>query len=171
MTSPTVYRVKQSDSAVPVSHLGGIVPTGNEIPPSGLEDSTTYDSAESEYYLALSSNGFDCFRSIVEIALSVSFLAANSNLLRLLVSFKETETFIASEALVTVSIVLQILVAICIITITVNDPSRYVKMKACAVTGAILISLVNLLIPFIINVEHSRIDFRELYRTYGEQDN
>lgn len=115
-----MYRVKQSDSAVPVSHLGGIIPTGNEMPRSGSEESTTYDSAESEYYLALSNNGFDCFRSMVEIALSVSFLAANSNLLRLLVSFKETETFIASEALVTVSIVLQILVAICIITITVK---------------------------------------------------
>ncbi|XP_058064764.1 uncharacterized protein LOC131214402 [Anopheles bellator] len=122
----------------------------------------------SEYYLALSYTGYDFFRSVVEIALTISFLAANSNLLRLLVSFKETETFIASEALVTISILLQILVGIAIVTITqVNDPSRYVKMKAFAVTGAILIALVNLMIPFIVNVEHSRIDLGSIYRNYA----
>lgn len=42
-------------------------------------------------------------------------------------------------------------------------------MKAFAVTGAIIISLVNLLIPFMINVEHSRIDFEEIYRSLGER--
>ncbi|XP_052864556.1 uncharacterized protein LOC128271157 [Anopheles cruzii] len=122
----------------------------------------------SEYFLALSYTGYDFFRSVVEIALTISFLAANSNLLRLLVSFKETETFIASEALVTISILLQILVGIAIVTITqVNDPSRCVKMKAFAVTGAILIALINLMIPFIINVEHSRIDLGSIYRSYA----
>uniref|UniRef100_A0A182NF87 Elongation factor Ts, mitochondrial n=1 Tax=Anopheles dirus TaxID=7168 RepID=A0A182NF87_9DIPT len=152
MTSATVYRMKAAESTSSSQLEGGpIEPIGN-VPSGASSDGSTYDSAASEYYLALSYNGYDCFRSVVEIALSVSFLAANSNLLRLLISFKETESFIASEILVTVSIVLQILVAISIVTITqVNDPSRYAKMKACAVVGAIIISLVNLLIPFVIN--------------------
>ncbi|XP_053672115.1 uncharacterized protein LOC128722476 [Anopheles nili] len=167
MTSATVYRMKQGNS-ISSSHLEGSVPVENDTTSSPSEGSTYSDSAASEYYLAFSYNGYDCFRSVVEIALSVSFLAANSNLLRLLVSFKETESFIASEVLVTISIVLQILVAVSIVTITqVNDPSRFAMMKACAVTGAIIISLVNLLIPFMINVEHARIDFGEIYRSYA----
>uniref|UniRef100_A0A182WHA9 Uncharacterized protein n=1 Tax=Anopheles minimus TaxID=112268 RepID=A0A182WHA9_9DIPT len=163
MTSATVYRMKHSDNTANHHLEAGSTPVGHGTSRASSEEST-YDSAASEYYLALSYNGYDFFRCVVEIALSVSFLAANSNLLRLLVSFKETESFIVSEVLVTISIVLQILVAISIVTITVNDPSRYAKMKAFAVTGAIIISLVNLLIPFMINVEHSRIDFGEIYR-------
>ncbi|XP_052895331.1 uncharacterized protein LOC128302530 [Anopheles moucheti] len=168
MTSATVYRMKHSDNTANHHPEDGTAPVVHG-PPRAPSEESTYDSAESEYYLALSYNGYDFFRCVVEIALSVSFLAANSNLLRLLISFKETESFIVSEVLVTVSIVLQILVAISIVTITqVNDPSRYAKMKACAVTGAIIISLVNLLIPFMINVEHSRIDLGEIYRSFAE---
>ncbi|XP_050072451.1 uncharacterized protein LOC126560535 [Anopheles maculipalpis] len=168
MTSSTIYRMKHTDNTSSNQAEDGI-PAGHASTRTMSEEST-YDSAASEYYLALSYNGYDFFRCVVEIALSVSFLASNSNLLRLLVSFKETESFIASEVLVTISIVLQILVAISIVTITqVNDPSRYAKMKAFAVTGAIIISLVNLLIPFMINVEHSRIDFGELYRRFADQ--
>uniref|UniRef100_A0A182PAM5 Uncharacterized protein n=1 Tax=Anopheles epiroticus TaxID=199890 RepID=A0A182PAM5_9DIPT len=171
MTSTTIYRTKSADSANPNRdhqvEEGGPISNGTS---RTLTEELTYDSAGSEYYLALSYNGYDFFRCVVEIALSVSFLAANSNLLRLLVSFKETETFIATEVLVTISIVLQVLVAITVVTITqMNDPSRYAKMKACAVTGAILIALVNLLIPFMINVEHSRIDFGEIYRSFADK--
>ncbi|XP_035776242.1 uncharacterized protein LOC118458154 [Anopheles albimanus] len=147
-------------------------PPGNEsstIPTTASVDQLTYETATSEYYLALSYNGYDFFRSVVEISLTISFLAANSNLLRLLVSFKETETFVASEVLVTLSIVMQILVGIAIVTITqVNDPSRYMKMKAFVIAGAIIISVVNLMIPFIINVEHSRIDLDKIYRSYAQ---
>ncbi|XP_041779255.1 uncharacterized protein LOC121597508 isoform X1 [Anopheles merus] len=166
--STSIYRTKPTDAAANQHRLEVGTPIEHGSSRSASEE-LTYDSARSEYYLALSYTGYDFFRCVVEIALSVSFLAANSNLLRLLVSFKETESFIATEVLVTVSIVLQILVAISVITITqVNDPSRYAKMKAFAVTGAIIISLVNLLIPFMINVEHSRIDFEEIYRSLGE---
>ncbi|XP_049283706.1 uncharacterized protein LOC125763997 isoform X2 [Anopheles funestus] len=167
MTSAAVYRMKHSDNTANHQLEDGTTPVGHGSS-RALSEESTYESAASEYYLALSYNGYDFFRCVVEIALSVSFLSANSNLLRLLVSFKETESFIVSEVLVTVSIVLQILVAISIVTITVNDPSRYAKMKAFAVTGAIIISLVNLLIPFMINVEHSRIDFGEIYRSFAD---
>ncbi|ETN66166.1 hypothetical protein AND_002053 [Anopheles darlingi] len=167
MNSARTYRMRESNGT---ASTGQQRPPGNEITlPTPSDDQPTYESASSEYYLALSYNGYDFFRSVIEISLTVSFLAANSNLLRLLVSFKETETFIASEVLVTLSIVMQILVGITIVTITqVNDPSRYMKMKAFAIAGAIIISVVNLMIPFIINVEHSRIDLDEIYRSYAQ---
>ncbi|XP_050084571.1 uncharacterized protein LOC126570677 [Anopheles aquasalis] len=168
MNSARIYGMRDSNGIAPTSQQRSPGNGGSTIP-TPPDDQLTYESATSEYYLALSYNGYDFFRSVVEISLTISFLAANSNLLRLLVSFKETESFIASEVLVTLSIVMQILVGIAIVTITqVNDPSRYMKMKAFVIAGAIIIAVVNLMIPFIINVEHSRIDLDEIYRSYAQ---
>lgn len=78
-------------------------------------------SSESQYQLRFSYSDYDLYRSVVEITLNVSFLAATSNQLRLLISFRETEHFIVSTVLVTASLILQLLIAINVVTIAVSE--------------------------------------------------
>lgn len=75
---------------------------------------------ESDFTMKLSTNNYDLFRSVIEIALNVSFMAATSNQLRLLISFREAQNFFASNALVILSLMMQVLIAINLVTIAVS---------------------------------------------------
>ncbi|KAL9706418.1 hypothetical protein quinque_009936 [Culex quinquefasciatus] len=116
-------------------------------------------SSESQYQLRFSYSDYDLYRSVVEITLNVSFLAATSNQLRLLISFRETEHFVVSTVLVTASLILQLLIAINVVTIAMNDQFRWMKLKAFTSIGAILLTVVSILIPFVMNAEHSTVDY------------
>ncbi|KAL1379584.1 hypothetical protein pipiens_014785, partial [Culex pipiens pipiens] len=88
--------------------------------PPATSDPLYYSSAgssESQYQLRFSYSDYDLYRSVVEITLNVSFLAATSNQLRLLISFRETEHFVVSTVLVTAALILQLLIAINVVTI------------------------------------------------------
>ncbi|XP_038113693.1 uncharacterized protein LOC6036180 isoform X2 [Culex quinquefasciatus] len=119
-------------------------------------------SSESQYQLRFSYSDYDLYRSVVEITLNVSFLAATSNQLRLLISFRETEHFVVSTVLVTAALILQLLIAINVVTIAMNDQFRWMKLKAFTSIGAILLTVVSILIPFVMNAEHSTVDFLEI---------
>ncbi|XP_055589269.1 uncharacterized protein LOC129741552 [Uranotaenia lowii] len=146
-------------------------PSGSSAEPSSpttTESGTNslYDS-ESEYRLKLNSNSnYDVYRSAMEIALNISFLAATSNQLRSLISFRESKDFVASTVLVTCSLVIQIVIAILSVTIAVNDRHRWMKLKIFTTIAAIVLVLVNIIIPFVINAEHSHVDFSKIYSPY-----
>lgn len=45
----------------------------------------------------------------------------------------------------------------------VNDHHRWIKLKAITTMGAILLTVVNVVIPFVINAEHSHVDFSSIH--------
>ncbi|XP_065081454.1 uncharacterized protein LOC135704019 [Ochlerotatus camptorhynchus] len=139
-------------------------PPTSDPPSPGIPatNGSVYGSA-SEYSWRFSYSNYDLYRSVIEIALNVSFLAATSNQLRLLISFRESQDFIVSMTLVTLSLMMQLLIAIIVVTIAVNDHYRWIKLKAFTTMGAILLTVVNVVIPFVINAEHSHVDFSRIY--------
>lgn len=140
------------------------VPKSLSTPPS--PDSPTGNGSfysESDYDLRFAYQNYDLYRSVIEIALTVSFLAATTNQLRLLISFRESQGFIVSTVLVTLSLMMQLVIAIIVVTIAVNDHYRWIKLKAITAMGAILLTVVNVVIPFVINFEHSHVDFGRIY--------
>lgn len=77
--------------------------------------------SESDYDLRFAYQNYDLYRSVIEIALTVSFLAATTNQLRLLISFRESQGFIVSTVLVTLSLMMQLVIAIIVVTIAVSN--------------------------------------------------
>lgn len=94
-------------------------PHTSDPPSPGISTSEVYGSA-SEYSWRFSYSDYDLYRSVIEIALNVSFLAATSNQLRLLISFRESQDFIVSTTLVTLSLMMQILIAVVVVSIAVR---------------------------------------------------
>lgn len=65
---------------------------------------------------------FDMYRNVVENALNVAFLAANSNQLRLLTEFQEqSEVYQVCVGMLIMSLILQILVGVSMVTISVSE--------------------------------------------------
>ncbi|XP_062711004.1 uncharacterized protein LOC109420667 [Aedes albopictus] len=144
------------------------VPKTLTLPPSPPSPATPPPAngsfySESDYDLRFAYQNYDLYRSVIEIALTVSFLAATTNQLRLLISFRESQGFIVSTVLVTLSLMMQLVIAIIVVTIAVNDHYRWIKLKAATAMVAILLTVVNVVIPFIINFEHSHVDFGRIY--------
>lgn len=64
---------------------------------------------------------FDMYRNVVENALNVAFLAANSNQLRLLTEFQErSDVYQVCVGMLIMSLILQILVGVSMVTISVG---------------------------------------------------
>ncbi|XP_055638758.1 ninjurin-2-like isoform X4 [Toxorhynchites rutilus septentrionalis] len=157
-----------NNSSVARSHI--TVPPGERrtseaLPPLAVTPTSgsIYDG-ESNYAFKFDQNHYDLYRSVIEIALNVSFMAATSNQLRLLISFREAQNFTASTGLVTLSLMMQILIGINLVTIALNHHYTWIKLKAFTSIASILLTVVNILIPFIINFEHSMVDYSEIYR-------
>lgn len=71
------------------------------------------------------SRGFDIYRNVVENALNVAFLAANSNQLRLLTEYQQqTEVYQVCVGMLIMSLVLQILLGVSMLTISVSCEFR-----------------------------------------------
>ncbi|XP_053695853.1 uncharacterized protein LOC128743324 [Sabethes cyaneus] len=154
---PTVSSIRGAmESSKSVQH------TVSSLSATPIGGDMFYES-ESMYNSVMEYNSYDLYRSVLEITLNISFLAATSNQLRLLVSFREAQNFIASTVLVLISLVTQILIAINVVTIAVHNQHRWTKLKAATSVGCILLTVINIVIPFIINVEHSRVDYSEIY--------
>lgn len=67
------------------------------------------------------SSDYDVYRNVLENALNIAFLAANSNQLRLLtVNEQEDSMYTASIGMVVMSLILQILIGVSMITISVG---------------------------------------------------
>ncbi|XP_062551879.1 uncharacterized protein LOC134217114 [Armigeres subalbatus] len=147
---------KALKSSPPISNppSPGIPPTNGSLYGIG---------SESEFDLRFTYHNYDPYRSVIEIAMTVSFLAATTNQLRLLISFREAQDFIVSTILVTLSLMMQLVIAIIVVTIAVNDHFQWTKLKAVTAMGAILLTVVNVVIPFVVNFEHSHVDFTKLY--------
>ncbi|KXJ68691.1 hypothetical protein RP20_CCG002147 [Aedes albopictus] len=99
-----------------------------------------------------SQQGFDIYRNVVENALNVAFLAANSNQLRLLTEYQErTEVYDVCVGMLIMSLVLQILLGVSMLTISVNRDQRWKRLKMMASIGVAVIALVNIVVLSLVN--------------------
>ncbi|XP_062542061.1 ninjurin-B-like [Armigeres subalbatus] len=98
------------------------------------------------------SSGFDMYRNVVENALNVAFLAANSNHLRLLTEYQEqTETYQVCVGMLIMSLILQILLGVSMVTISVNSDQRWKKLKMFASIGVAAIAIMNIIVLSLVN--------------------
>ncbi|XP_055588600.1 ninjurin-B-like [Uranotaenia lowii] len=92
------------------------------------------------------------YRVVMEVSLNLGFLASNSNQLRLLNDNRRTEpTYEACLAMVILSLILQILVAVAMITISVNNDQRWIRLKNTLSVGASIICLMNIIVLSLLN--------------------
>ncbi|XP_062551870.1 ninjurin-B-like [Armigeres subalbatus] len=98
------------------------------------------------------SSDFDMYRNVVENALNVAFLAANSNHLRLLTEYQEqTETYQVCVGMLIMSLILQILLGVSMVTISVNSDQRWKKLKMFASVGVAVIAIMNIIVLSLVN--------------------
>ncbi|XP_065081542.1 ninjurin-B-like [Ochlerotatus camptorhynchus] len=95
---------------------------------------------------------FDMYRNVVENALNVAFLAANSNQLRLLTEFQEqSDVYQVCVGMLIMSLILQILVGVSMVTISINADQRWKKLKVIASIGVAVIAIVNIVVLSLVN--------------------
>ncbi|XP_055547995.1 uncharacterized protein LOC129731772 [Wyeomyia smithii] len=94
----------------------------------------------------------DMFRNVIENALNVAFLAANTNQLRLLTEYQqEAPTYVACVGMVIMSLVMQILVGVSMVTISINNDQRWKRLKTIASVGVAIIAIVNIIVLTLMN--------------------
>uniref|UniRef100_A0A182MWV8 Uncharacterized protein n=1 Tax=Anopheles culicifacies TaxID=139723 RepID=A0A182MWV8_9DIPT len=102
------------------------------------------------------SGGYDVRRSVLENALNIAFLAANSNQLRLLSTSnterQETSTYQAIFALLIVSLILQILNCVAMLMMSTYTSQRWPLLRTLACIVATIIALLNLAVVTMLNV-------------------
>ncbi|XP_061510398.1 uncharacterized protein LOC133392803 [Anopheles gambiae] len=100
--------------------------------------------------------GYDVRRSVLENALNIAFLAANSNQLRLLGSSnserQETVSYQTIFALLIVSLVLQILNCVAMLMMSTYTSQRWQLLRTLACLVATVIALLNLGVVTLLNV-------------------
>ncbi|XP_050078575.1 uncharacterized protein LOC126565436 [Anopheles maculipalpis] len=100
--------------------------------------------------------GYDVRRSVLENALNIAFLAANSNQLRLLSTTnterQETVSYQAIFALLVVSLILQILNCVAMLMMSTYTIQRWPLLRTLACIAATVIALVNLVVVTMLNV-------------------
>ncbi|XP_053692058.1 ninjurin-B-like [Sabethes cyaneus] len=94
----------------------------------------------------------DTYQKVVENALNIAFLAANTNQLRLLTeNQQEATTYVACVGMVIMSLVMQILVSVSMLTISINNEQRWRKLKTIASIGVAVIAVVNIIVLTLLN--------------------
>ncbi|XP_053676756.1 uncharacterized protein LOC128726932 [Anopheles nili] len=98
----------------------------------------------------------DVRQSVLENALNIAFLAANSNQLRLLGSSnaerQDTTTYQAILGLVIVSLILQILNCVAMLLMSTHTSQRWPLLRTLACIVATVIALLNLSVVTLLNV-------------------
>ncbi|KFB42921.1 hypothetical protein ZHAS_00010767 [Anopheles sinensis] len=99
---------------------------------------------------------YDVRRSLLENALTIAFLAANSNQLRMLTSSnsdrQDTITYRACLALVILSLILQTLNGVAMLLMSTHTSQRWPLLRTLACIAATTIALVNLGVVTMLNV-------------------
>ncbi|XP_035913120.1 uncharacterized protein LOC118512588 [Anopheles stephensi] len=100
--------------------------------------------------------GYDVRRSVLENALNIAFLAANSNQLRLLstsnIERQESSTYLAIFALLIVSLILQIMNCVAMLMMSTYTSQRWPLLRTLACIAATVIALLNLAVVTMLNV-------------------
>ncbi|ETN66167.1 hypothetical protein AND_002052 [Anopheles darlingi] len=100
--------------------------------------------------------GYDVRRSVLENALNVAFLAANSNQLRLLTTSnnerQDTISYQAVFGLIVVSLILQILNCVSMVIMSTLTSHRWPLLRTLACIVATVIALLNLAVVTMLNV-------------------
>ncbi|XP_055644345.1 ninjurin-B-like [Toxorhynchites rutilus septentrionalis] len=98
------------------------------------------------------SSSYDVYRNVLENALNLAFLAANSNQLRLLTENQQEDTmYTASVGMVVMSLILQILIGVSMITISMNSDQRWRKLKVTASVCVVIVAVVNIVVLSLLN--------------------
>uniref|UniRef100_A0A182QZF8 Uncharacterized protein n=1 Tax=Anopheles farauti TaxID=69004 RepID=A0A182QZF8_9DIPT len=100
--------------------------------------------------------GYDVRRSVLENALNIAFLAANSNQLRLLGNSnserQETTVFQTIFGLIILSLILQILNCVAMVMMSMYTSHRWPLLRTLACIVATVIALSNLAVITLLNV-------------------
>ncbi|XP_058818375.1 ninjurin-B-like [Topomyia yanbarensis] len=115
---------------------------------SNRSSDRTRNSAENNDVVSNS----DIYRNVMENALNVAFLAANTNQLRLLTEYQQEATsYMFCVGMIIMSLVMQILVSVSMITISINNEQRWKKLKTVASVVVAVIAVVNIIVLTLLN--------------------
>ncbi|XP_058064763.1 uncharacterized protein LOC131214401 [Anopheles bellator] len=122
----------------------------NERSPNRATDRATNSSGSD------SGGAYDVRRSVLENALNIAFLAANSNQLRLVttteVDRQDTSTYQALLGLLVVSLILQILNCVAMLIMSTHASQRWPLLRTLACVVAFVIALLNLAVVTVLNM-------------------
>ncbi|XP_035776240.1 uncharacterized protein LOC118458151 [Anopheles albimanus] len=123
----------------------------NERTPNRSADRSCNSRSDSD-----GERGYDVRRSVLENALNVAFLAANSNQLRLLTTSnnerQDTISYQAVFGLIVVSLILQILNCVSMVIMSTLSSNRWPLLRTLACIVATVIALLNLAVVTMLNV-------------------
>ncbi|XP_058450443.1 ninjurin-B-like [Malaya genurostris] len=97
-------------------------------------------------------SNYDIYRNVIENALNVAFLAANTNQLRLLTEYQQEATsYMFCVGMIIMSLIMQILVSVSMITISISNEKRWKRLKTIASVGVAIIAVVNIVVLTLLN--------------------